>query len=153
MNKLTDGERAKEEIDYILGIIDVGTPVRTGGSKLHCFKPSYFKRIEPVAEHGFFSHGEDWFVFDDTHPSLSLVTDPEGAMAMFKDRARPQAGNRRTQLRNWVEEHYRQGRSNPGALVYVKEHLRGAVSFKWYGYNCVIYPAAYDLDKAKGGKS
>ena len=73
---------------------------------------------------------------------LSFVTDPIGAQAIFRLRDMPEGAARRAALRNWVMEHWRRTRA---CETKVRQHLRGAVEFDWYGLHCTIRPSPDDL--------
>lgn len=77
--------------------------------------------------------------------SVRCFTDPAGAAETFRLRDIPEGKKRRTALRHWVEQHWRQKRD--GDLTQVRKHLRGAQKFTWNGLTCLIEPAADDLKK------
>jgi len=81
-------------------------------------------------------------------PQVRFETDPAGSMEIFRDRDRPETKDRRAALRNWVRAHWRRHRTDPSAESYVREHLRGATSFKWRGFDCRISPPQFDLEKS-----
>jgi len=84
-------------------------------------------------------------------PTIYLATDPVGASEIFKLRDIPNGKKRRTALRNWVREHWREKRS--GGYTGVKKHLRGAEKFTWNGLNVTIRPSRDDLKIAKNATS
>lgn len=78
--------------------------------------------------------------------SLALVTDPIGAAAAFRLRDRPKGKTRRTALKHWVSEHWRQDRGGDTASL-VRAFLRGETKFTFEGMECTIVPSQYDIDK------
>ena len=95
------------------------------------------------------THRYEWAVaigFSDG-PKVRLHSDPTGLRAMFRDRDKPETGDRRPALRHWVREHWRQSRNDEEAGHWVRRHLRGRIPFKWYGYDCEIRPSQFDLEE------
>lgn len=95
----------------------------------------------------------EWAVavgFDDG-PKLRLHSDPSGLRAMFRDRDKPETGDRRPALRHWVREHLRRKRSNPDDAAWVRKHFRGRVAFSWRGYDCEIRPSQFDIEQFEKG--
>lgn len=76
--------------------------------------------------------------------SVRLATDVEGIKALLKERDKGENG-RRSALRAWITDHWRQMRSDPDQEVYVRRHLRGAQGFSWRGYKCQWRPAEFDV--------
>lgn len=80
------------------------------------------------------------------YPSLLFVTDPIGAMEVFRLRDIPEGKGRRAALRNWVTQHWRKKRKDDDeAIIKVRKHLRGIETFHWNGLSCTISPSADDL--------
>jgi len=82
-------------------------------------------------------------------PQVKMETDPSGIRALFKDREKDAISNRRAALRNWISDHWRKSRFDEQDEIYVRNHLRGAMSFKWGGFDCVVSPSQFDLEKNK----
>jgi hypothetical protein len=80
-------------------------------------------------------------------PSISLVTNPTGALEVFRLRDIPPGHRRRAALRHWVSEHWR-SRGTEDA-VKVRAHLRGEHKFNWNGLRCEICPSAFDVERAE----
>jgi|SRR5581483_6031312 len=81
-------------------------------------------------------------------PSVSFSTDPVGVREVFRLRDIPDGKQRRTALRHWVTEHWRQNRDTDGAeAIKVHEHLRGTTSFTWRGLRCRIVTSQLDLER------
>lgn len=76
--------------------------------------------------------------------SISLTTNPGGAMAAFADRDKNEKTNRRESLRNWVSQHYRKRASTGEKDIEVRKHLRGRTPFRWCGFDCEVVPAPFD---------
>lgn len=85
-------------------------------------------------------------------PSISFTTDPTGAREIFRLRDVPEGHMRRAALRNWVQEHWRKRRTCIADDVWVREHLRGAQTFKWHGMECKIIPSVDDLRRNQANK-
>lgn len=73
---------------------------------------------------------------------------PEGAQRIYSDRDRAPGKARRSALRAWVAEHWRELPSDPAQEYQVIEHLRGAQRFRWRGYDCVLRPSYNALSAA-----
>jgi len=56
-------------------------------------------------------------------------------------------------LRPWVQEHYRQNRTNPEVEIKVREHMRGATDFSWQDLNCRIRPSQFDVERDDNAKA
>jgi hypothetical protein len=80
-------------------------------------------------------------------PSVRFDTDPTGIKEVFKVRDLPEGRDRREALVNWVGEHWRQNRHDPDVEIYVRKHMRGALSFSWKNMQGEIIPAPYDLEQ------
>jgi hypothetical protein len=78
-------------------------------------------------------------------PRLLLPTNPGGCLALFKDREKGVAEQRRRALRHWVRNHFRN--TDAENLAYVRDHLRGATDFNWYGLGCRLMVSQFDLEK------
>lgn len=83
----------------------------------------------------------------DVGPKIRFSTDAAGLRAMFRDRDKPADRDRRSPLRHWVREHWRKSRVDEEAMSFVIAHLRGREAFRWWGYDCVIEPSQYDLER------
>jgi hypothetical protein len=72
---------------------------------------------------------------------------PSGARSLFKLRDYEAGSSRRKALVHWVSEHSRRIRKDTEeeTRVWVREHVRGAVKFRWQDMEGAIYPAAHDL--------
>lgn len=81
------------------------------------------------------------------NPRVGFMTDPTGASEIFRLRDTPEGRARRAALRNWVTEHWRKDRQDPGVERKVREHLRGATTFGWGGLSCTVVPCAYDIHR------
>jgi hypothetical protein len=79
-------------------------------------------------------------------PTIRFLTDPTGVRAAFALRDIPPGATRRAALRHWVGQHNRKKRTDPGALVEVRKHLRGATSFTWNGLRCRVEPSELDTE-------
>lgn len=87
--------------------------------------------------------------------SVRIPTDPQGAAAAFKDRDASNSG-RRSALKHWVQEHYRQKRVDgevSGELIEVCRHMRGRIPFVWRGLECELIPAPFDVRRFEAEKS
>lgn len=95
---------------------------------------------------------EDWYWhvslrWLDAPIGVRFVTTPAGARALFRLREVPEGAKRRAALRHWVSEHTRRHRRPDGSadLTWVREHLRGAIPFRWNDMEGLIQPSADDL--------
>jgi hypothetical protein len=73
---------------------------------------------------------------------LLLPTTAGGSLALFRDREKE--GSRRSALRHWVQEHWRETKES---LNFVCTHLRGATKFKWRDLACEILVSEHDLER------
>lgn len=81
-------------------------------------------------------------------PSVRLETDPVGIRHLFKDREPPAGKDKKAALRNWVRDHWRKVRPcDDDTETYVRKHMRGRTEFKWGGFDCVVEPSQFDLEK------
>lgn len=96
-----------------------------------------------------FRHPYDWHVvLSAKSAGLSLATDPIGAREAFALRDIPEGRSRRVALRNWVRSHWRKRRPvDANEMARVREHLRGATAFSWYGLSCSVHVSKFDLDR------
>jgi hypothetical protein len=78
-------------------------------------------------------------------PRLLLPTNPKGCLALFSDRHKRDEERRRAALKHWVHNHFRA--SSKEGLEYVRDHLRGATEFNWYGLGCELMVSEFDLEK------
>lgn len=82
--------------------------------------------------------------------SLRFTCSVKAARSAFCDRDAGPSG-RRAALRNWVREHYRRSRvkdddeDEAAKLVFVRQHLRGKVPFRWHGLDCNVLVAPFDI--------
>lgn len=80
--------------------------------------------------------------------NIDLWINPRSARHLFKLRDIPEGGNRRAAIKNWVSQHWRQkDYCTEEDRVFVRQHLRGAIDFKWRGFNVQIIPSEYDLEQ------
>lgn len=79
--------------------------------------------------------------------AISLLTTPHGARKFLSLRDVPPGRERRAALRHWVTEH-RRSVGPEGRQVDVREHLRGAIPFRWEDLEGVVKPSPYDLRRA-----
>jgi hypothetical protein len=87
-----------------------------------------------------------WIGFS-SGPRVRFITDPTGAMHIFKLRDAAPGRARRSALRNWVVDHHRKKRSDPDAEILIRRHLRGETAFTWNGMRCLIQPPAFDTER------
>jgi len=80
-------------------------------------------------------------------PRIVIPTSPTGCLDLFRSRDLAPGERRRSALRHWVNEHYRERSTDPRKLAYVREHLRGNQLFKWNGLDCELMVSAADIDK------
>lgn len=103
-----------------------------------------------------FARRYQWRVLFRDHPrgtaSLSLLTDPKGALAAFKLRDKPKSAARRPALKHWVRKHWRQNRGGNSESL-VKAHLRGETKFTFEGMECLILPSPYDVEQVRKGEA
>jgi hypothetical protein len=83
----------------------------------------------------------------DGSPSIRFATDPTGIKEAYRVRDLPEGRDRREALMTWVSDHWRQARHDPDLEIYVRQHLRGALSFEWRGMQGEIIPAPYDIER------
>lgn len=88
------------------------------------------------------------FAIDDSAKIIVPVT-PEGALELFNDRDKPSDRDRRAALRHWVSQHLRTKAG--GDFTKVREHLRGATSFNWRGFDVVLRPSQFDAERNGDG--
>lgn len=80
-------------------------------------------------------------------PSIRFATDPTGIKELFRIRDLPEGRDRREALMVWVSDHWRQARHDPEMEIYVRKHLRGALTFNWRGMGGEILPSRFDLEQ------
>ena len=100
-----------------------------------------------------FSARYEWHVAFGTIPKgprVLLPTNPAGCLQLFKNRDKTQGKKRRSALRHWVEQHYRDFAEV--GIAFVCHHLRGHTQFMWSGFNCELFVSAYDLEKNEAFK-
>lgn len=99
------------------------------------------------------SLGSYWLVktrFDSVCPSLTLLTDPTGVKEFWKLRDVPPGKSRRAALLHWVEQHWRQMRSDPDVETFVRAHMRGQSQIKQGSFEATVTPSVRDtLDAEK----
>lgn len=78
-------------------------------------------------------------------PRILFPTNPGGALKLFKNRELELGQTRRSALKHWVQEHWRD--SDEAGLQYVCSHLRGHTQFKWSELDCELFVSTYDLEK------
>ena len=83
----------------------------------------------------------------DGSPSIRFATDPTGIKEAYRVRDLPEGRDRREALLTWVGDHWRQNRHDPELEIYVRQHLRGALSFEWRGMQGEIIPSPYDIER------
>lgn len=91
------------------------------------------------------SHEAMWHVkiwFD----KFGVITaiNPATARFFFANRDVSFGKTRKSSIRNFVEEHDRWIESQKDYIL-IKEHLRGAMQFKWHALNVEIQPSEFDL--------
>lgn len=85
------------------------------------------------------------FSLDGSLPVI-VPSSPAGILELFNDRDKSSNEvNRRSPLRHWVNQHLRK---KADSYTNVVSHLRGNLSFKWRGFDVVIKPAQFDIDRA-----
>lgn len=92
----------------------------------------------------------DWTVsirIDDS-PTILFTTDPTGVKEVFRLRDIPDGGRKRSALKHWVREHWRKRRKDPSDFTTVRKHLRGAERFSWNGFDCVVRPSPFDIERS-----
>lgn len=102
------------------------------------------------------SLGSYWLVktrFDSVCPSLTLLTDPTGVKEFWKLRDVPPGRTRRAALLHWVEQHWRQLRSDPEVETFVRSHMRGESQFKHGSFEATITPSVVDSIDEEAAKS
>lgn len=83
-------------------------------------------------------------------PRARFVTDLPGVREAFRLRDLPAGKARRAALRHWVKHHWRKSRSpEKSDKAWVREHLRGSMSFVWNGLRCELVPSEADAEKAQ----
>lgn len=81
--------------------------------------------------------------------SISFTTNAIGCHEAYTNRDK--VGDRREALRHWVKQHYRTvSRVNDAGEedakeVFVRQHLRGKVPFRWCGLDCNVVVSPFDL--------
>jgi len=73
--------------------------------------------------------------------SITFETNATGAMSLFKDREKLLNRTKRSPIINWVNEHWRQKRSEPEVEQRIRKHFRGTTTFKWNDYVVEIRPS------------
>lgn len=86
------------------------------------------------------------FGIDDS-PKVSFETNANALKKIFKDRDKPAYGDRRAALRHWVQEHWRANSRDEESEIFVRSHLKAKTHFSWRGFNCILEPAQFDLEK------
>lgn len=87
-------------------------------------------------------------------PRARFATDPIGVREAFRLRDIPPGRSRRAALRHWVSEHWRKRRdTSERDRIFIREFLRGAVSFRWNGLSCQIEPSREDQRRAERSKA
>lgn len=64
---------------------------------------------------------------------------------VLRDRDKPESGSRRPALVHLVRQHNRNYEKDE--LVKVREHLRGKIECHWRGWDVVLRPSDYDVDR------
>lgn len=77
---------------------------------------------------------------------LTILTNATGAAALFRDREKPPAKDRKAALRHWVQGHWRGVPSDLDEETRVRRHLRGALDFEWLGFECKLRPSLHELN-------
>lgn len=93
------------------------------------------------------SIGNYWRVetkFEETCPSLTLLTDPTGVKEFWRLRDIPEGKRRRDALLHWVEGHWRKTRNDPDVERYVRKHLRGQRDLTQGKFQAKVYPSERD---------
>ena len=85
--------------------------------------------------------------------SFDFATLPGKVSAIFKARDLPDGESRRSALKGWVTDHWRQDINDPELEIYVRKHLRGAETFTWGDYFCTVHPAPIDIEEAERAKN
>lgn len=81
----------------------------------------------------------------DGMPRVAFNTDSVGAREVFRLRDIPNGRDRRSALRHWVTQHWRE--RSEGSRGEVRRHLRGATEFSWNGLRCRIEPSIADREE------
>ena len=86
---------------------------------------------------------------------IVLPTTPSGAKALFKLRDVEPGNKRRSALRTWISEHSRRIRrdTTEESVTTVREHLRGASSFRWQDMEGEVMPSSFDLRRVEAAKA
>lgn len=69
MSYLSKSDLLREEIDFLLGVLDGARPERGFTRSTHKLPPAFFKKMEPVGVSEIFDRDEDWFIFGDVAPA------------------------------------------------------------------------------------
>lgn len=80
-------------------------------------------------------------------PSVRVAIDPTAVKELFKFREVPSGARRREALLRWVDEHWRQNRTDPEIENYVRKHLRGGTRFNWEGLDVTIMIPDFDIEQ------
>jgi len=93
-----------------------------------------------------FLHESQWRVYFARNgaPGVTIPTDAVGVERLIGSRDLPEGRKKRQALRHWVDEHWRQNRSDPLVEHKVRSHLRGAQDFIWNDLTCHVTPAYID---------
>lgn len=75
-----------------------------------------------------------------------IPCEPSGILELFRDRDKPADLDRRAPLRHWVRQHLRR-KGEQRDFTKVREHLRGNERFNWRGFDVVIRPSAFDMER------
>jgi len=124
------------------GVIGEGVPFNQWRPSTHDFNFTANLAIGLAAHNHF-----QWFVEigRDGGLSFKFATVPDRIGEIFKLRDLPDGASRRSSLRNWVASHWRTNARDRAMEVYVRQHLRGAETFRWDGYFCKVSPSVHDL--------
>ncbi len=108
-----------------------------------------------IATAGALSERYEWhaaFGFSDNGPRLLIPTNPRGCLELFRSRNLNPGERRRSALRHWVKNHYRDVNRDDEGLTYVRDHLRGNTRFIWNGLDCEVLVSEYDLERSDSFK-
>lgn len=75
--------------------------------------------------------------------SISIATDPQGAIELLRLRDVPPGKTRRDAILHWVRAHSRKKRD--GGVADIRRHMRGRTEFDWGDLTFSINPSADDL--------
>lgn len=105
-----------------------------------------------------FTRDYSWRVhlkYADAEIGVMIPTTPEGIRALFRLRDHEAGESRRKALIHWVSGHSRRINKDTDEehLVWVRDHLRGAMSFCWQDMCGVIHPSGHDLRRLREMKT